>query len=433
MSIRIKLILFISFLFIAAIGNAMLTIQLERYGEEKLFWVSHTNKVILEINELVGEIKDAETGQRGFLLTQNNSYLEPYYRGIIKAKNHFNSLMFLTSDNQLQQQRLYEINKLMKLKFDELAVTIQLTQDNNNNKALEIVAKGTGKQYMDDIRTLHDEFSNTEMVLLEERKGNYREYRGIITSAIIFEIIFFVFLAISTIIFLNKNLFAPLTLLLASTHKMQEGKRVDIAELSSQDEMGYLISSFFKMQDSVLERTEILHSKAIHDELTGLLNRTSVFDEIEKAIINTKELGTQSTLFFIDLNKFKQLNDTLGHAAGDAVLIETAKRLVSSVRTDDIVFRLAGDEFLVLIKNINNISEVQHIVSNILDTFKPSTMFQGKSIKISLSIGIAISPDNSENATELLNMADVAMYEAKHDKGSDYKFFDKSMLKRASD
>lgn len=433
MSIRTKLILFLSFWLIAAISNASIIFYMEKIEEEKSLWVNHTNKVILEMNRLLSDIKDIETGQRGFLLTQDNSYLVPYYTGKTATRESLDRLMYLTSDNPLQQQRLNEIQKLIKLKFEELALTIQLTQENNMNKALEIVRQNDGKEYMDDIRTLQQEFIHTETALLEERIGDLREIREMFITTVILAIIFFVLLAVLTLIFLNKALFAPLALLLTCTQKMQKGERVEISDISSQDEMGYLISSFLKMQDRILERSALLHHKATHDGLTGLRNRTTAFEEIEKAIVNAKELGTQSTLFFIDLNKFKQLNDTLGHDAGDAVLIETAKRIVSSIRTDDIVFRLGGDEFLVLIKNTHNTSEIQQIVSHILDTFKPSAMIKRKSMKISLSIGIAVSPDNSENATELLKMADIAMYEAKHDKESDYKFFDKSMLKRASD
>ena len=135
----------------------------------------------------------------------------------------------------------------------------------------------------------------------------------------------------------------------------------------------------------------------------------------------------------MDLNKFKQLNDTLGHDAGDIMLKETAVRLKNSVRSDDIVFRLGGDEFLVLIKNVKHHSEVEKVVSNIFESTKAPVMIQGNPISISLSIGVAISPDDTQSSDEILKYSDIAMYEAKHDKDCDYKFFDKSMLKRSGD
>lgn len=435
MSIRVKLILFISFLFISAIGNALLTFQLEKYGEEKLKWVNHTNGVIIEIKEFLGHIKDAETGQRGYLLTEDISYLEPYYTGTVEAKIHFNKLKELTLDNPLQQKRLKEIEKYTKLKFDELAQTIKLKQHQNGNgdEALKIVKQNKGKEYMNKIRDILKEFTHTEMLLLGERKGDFREHKAQITTFIIVEIIFFVFLAFLTITFLNKNLFAPLKVLLASTHKMEKGERVNVTDIISKDEMGHLLSSFFKMQEKVHTRTEDLDYKAHHDELTGLKNRTKMFHEIQDVIEDLKKFNIKFAVMFIDLNKFKQLNDTLGHDAGDAMLKETAYRLNDSVRLDDTVFRIGGDEFLVLIKNANDTAEVQNVVSNILKAFKQPAMIQGQPTEISLSIGIAISPDDTENSDEILKYSDIAMYEAKRDKESSYKFFDKSMLKRSTD
>ena len=233
MSIRLKLILFISFLFISAIGNAIFTFQLEKYGEEKAEWVSHTHEVLIHTQEFIGHIIDMETGQRGYLLTEDASYLEPYYKGLRDSKEHFVGLKELTADHAWQQTRLDNIEETMKLKFDELAETIKLTQENHGNAALalEIVKQNYGKQYMDHIREVLKDFTHTEMVLLEERKGDFRAHKAKITTLIIVEIVFFIFLALMTISSLNKTLFAPLKLLLSSTHKMEAGDRLNISDV----------------------------------------------------------------------------------------------------------------------------------------------------------------------------------------------------------
>ena len=435
MSIRLKLVLFISFLFISAIGNILYTFQLEKYGDEKLSWVNHTNEVLLETKDLLGSIKDMETGQRGYLLTEDISYLEPYYEGVNNSKEHFTRLKELTLDNPLQQKRLKETEKVMQLKFDEMAETIRLTQENHGNAsvALAMLKKNNGKRYMDHIRKVAKDFTHTEMILLEERKGDFRAHKAMVITLIIGELLFFLFLAIMTISFLNKNLFYPLRLLLDSTHKMEDGERIDFKDLTSKDEMGYLLSSFLRMNEKVHTRTEVLDYKAHHDELTGLKNRVGVHDEIEICIKHLKETKNKFAVLFLDLNKFKQLNDTLGHDAGDIMLKETAVRLKSSVRSDDIVFRLGGDEFLILIKNVKHHSELEKIVSNIFEVAKAPVMIQGNPISISLSIGVAISPDDTRDSDEILKYSDLAMYEAKRDENSDYKLFDKSMLKRSGD
>ena len=258
MSIRLKLTLLLSFLFISAVGNALFTFQLEKNGEEKLEWVTHTNKVIIDINEFLSHLKDTETGQRGYLLTGDISYLAPYHDGIIESKKHFGHLKELTSDNPLQQKRLDSVKKLMTLKFDELAQTIKLKQNKNANEALAIVNKNKGKQYMDDIRIIFDEFLQTEVLLLKQRKKDFNENRADITFTIIIEIILFVFLAFITVLFLNKNLFSPLKILLSNTQKMEVGEKIDIVNIASNDEIGDLHSSFFKMYEEVRARTKLL-------------------------------------------------------------------------------------------------------------------------------------------------------------------------------
>jgi len=236
-----------------------------------------------------------------------------------------------------------------------------------------------------------------------------------------------------TAFFLKGNLFNPLKMLLLNTAKMERGERQEVVDLLPNDEMGYLLSRFYKMSEKILEKTELLDFKSKHDELTGLRNRVGLQDEINDSIKSLKNHDTKMAVIFIDLNKFKQLNDSLGHDAGDLVLKETAIRLEESVRSEDAVFRQGGDEFIVVIKNITDASQVEKIVTKILNRFKPPVIFHGNSIDILLSIGISISPDDTINADEIIKFSDVAMYEAKRDNIINYKFFDRGMLKRGSD
>lgn len=118
---------------------------------------------------------------------------------------------------------------------------------------------------------------------------------------------------------------------------------------------------------------------------------------------------------------------------GDLILKETADRLTLAVRSSDTVYRIGGDEFLVLVKNINNVAEIHSIVKNIFNMFSKPAHIQGEYMDISMSMGVSISPDDSTNGSELIKYADIAMYVAKHDKDSNYKLFNKSMLKRSSD
>ena len=271
------------------------------------------------------------------------------------------------------------------------------------------------------------------MFCSREEKGEYGEHKTQIATLITVEILFFIFMAIFSISFLDRLLFSPLHTLLANTRKMEDWKKLDAKDLTTRDEMGYLLYSFFKMNEKVHERTKVLDRKAHHDELTGLLNRTNVLDEIDTAIIQAKKTDTKAAVLFLDLNKFKTINDTLGHDVGDIILQKAAKRLTDSTRSDDLVFRVGGDEFVILLTTISKMEDVKYIVSKVLKTFESPMMIHGKPLEVSTSIGVSVAPDNSENAEEVMKMADVAMYNSKQDQETHFAFFDPQMLKRSND
>lgn len=438
MSLRLKLSVLLTALFITAIGNALFTFVLEDQSEEKLKLVIHTYEVIDESDSLLMALQNAETGQRGYLLTGNPNYLEPYHTGLLVADKHLSRLLEMTQGNPTQQERLVNVGELMSQKFLELKETINLKKDSLTSAQagrdmMAIINQDTGKIFMDGIRKALDDFHHEEHLLLEVRKGDFREVKAYITTFVFILIVFFVFLGLLTVSFVKVNIFDPLATLLASTHKMEDGGKPLISDILPNDEMGYLLSSFYKMSEKVYENAASLTYKANHDELTGLRNRASTQKEITESINELNTLDTKMAILFIDLDKFKQLNDTYGHDAGDFILKETAERLKECVRSDDVVFRLGGDEFLVVLKNITEHSHAKSIVTKITKRFNQPALFNGKNIDIPLSIGIAISPDDSTDSEEIVKFSDVAMYAAKNDANSNFEFFDRTMLKRAND
>ncbi|MGR6831927.1 diguanylate cyclase domain-containing protein [Aliivibrio wodanis] len=433
MNVRLKLALFLLVFFSISIVGSILTFKLESYGDEKLAWVIHTHNVITDSEKLLSSMKDAETGQRGYLLTQEITYLEPYYTGMSNAQKMFQELRLLTKDNPEQQAALDNIDQSMKLKFDELALTVELTQYDNLSQALKVVKEDRGKDYMDSLRADLTQFINIELLLLEKRKGDYKENRSQLVTLIKMQIVVLIFLAIATIFFMKRNLFDPLNLLLSSTKKMQQGEKLDIADVVEKNEMGNLLSAFFKMNEIVHEKTEALTYKAHHDELTGLKNRSMVNDDLEYALQHAKRSHSKVAVYFIDLNKFKEINDTLGHDVGDEVLVKTAQLLTKTVRRRDNIYRLGGDEFLIIGQEITQNSGVKRLSSKLLAQFSTSMIIGTEPMDVSLSIGVAIYPDHAQQGEELVKYADIAMYEAKKDEGTTCCDFTPSMLKRESD
>jgi len=433
MGVRVKLALFLLVLFSISIASSILTFKLESYGEEKLIWVIHTHDVITNSERLLSSMKDAETGQRGYLLTQEVTYLEPYYTGMSNAQQIFKELRVLTKDNREQQTALDHINEAMKSKFDELALTVELVEYDNLSQALKVVKEDRGKAYMDDLRVDLNEFINIELLLLEARKGGFKENRTQLITLIKMQIALLIFLAIATIFFMKRNLFDPLNLLLLSTKKMQKGEKLDITDVVEKNEMGDLLTAFFKMNEIVHEKTEVLAYKAHHDELTGLKNRSMVYSELQDAINRSGKVETKIAVYFLDLNKFKDINDTLGHDVGDEVLIQTARILTETVRSRDDIFRLGGDEFLIIAQDISHQSGIDRLTLKIIEKFSSPILIKGKRLPISLSIGVASYPNDSLNGEELIKFADIAMYEAKKEQGNTCCEFKPSLLKRDGD
>ena len=154
---------------------------------------------------------------------------------------------------------------------------------------------------------------------------------------------------------------------------------------------------------------------AYYDELTGLANRAAIMDRIQELLARMERRSDyQFALLYIDLDKFKSINDTLGHAAGDAVLMETARRLQACIRPDDLAGRLGGDEFVVLLDGIVDNDSVEEICQRIDQSMKIPLNWHGHSIPISMSIGKALSKPGQTSMEVLLGEADSAMYRAKH-------------------
>ena len=150
-----------------------------------------------------------------------------------------------------------------------------------------------------------------------------------------------------------------------------------------------------------------------HDELTGAPNRTLMLDRVENAIALAKRRGTRVGIIFADLDHFKPINDTLGHAVGDAVLQLAARRLEDSVRDSDSVGRHGGDEFVVLLAELTHASDAVPVAQKILEALAAPGIVGPHTVSLSASLGIAIYPEDGDDSVSLIGCADAAMYEAK--------------------
>ncbi|PWH13431.1 MAG: PAS domain S-box protein, partial [Anaerolineae bacterium] len=183
---------------------------------------------------------------------------------------------------------------------------------------------------------------------------------------------------------------------------------------------------FLGLSRDISERRQarqILEYMATHDELTGLPNRYLFNDRLNHALQRAARDQNALAIMLIDLDHFKELNDTFGHPTGDHVLQEVARRLIGSLRQSDTVARMGGDEFCVILENVVHVQHVANVARKLLEVLaQPYALEQGVSWSLSASIGISLYPHDGESAEDLMICADVAMYRAKKRRNR-YRFY----------
>jgi diguanylate cyclase (GGDEF)-like protein len=181
--------------------------------------------------------------------------------------------------------------------------------------------------------------------------------------------------------------------------------------------IAYVIASVHanrKTAQALRTAQEELEYFAYFDTLTSLANRSMFLEHLRRLIALSGTHGTRFALLLIDLDRFKDINDTLGHDAGDAMLVEIGARLRRAVRPNDQVARLGGDEFAVILQNAANADEIERICMRIVNSFGKEVQFNGKRMTVSTSVGVAVFPEDGDQEEGLYKSADVALYEAKH-------------------
>ena len=244
-----------------------------------------------------------------------------------------------------------------------------------------------------------------------------------------------------------KRFTEPIIALRDAMRTASDGDLTVQTNIRSKNELGELSKSFNKMlhiiktnyedlasmHDELLSNEEQLRRNydhieylAYHDTLTNLPNKLAFLDYVNSVLVSSPGAKKMHAIFFIDIDNFKTINDTLGHEYGDSLLIHTAK-ILTSIGDNGMLARTGGDEFLVFKENLSSKDEAINYASNIIERFREPIDLDGETVYISLSIGIAIYPDNGLLPNTLIKNADIAMYKSKEAGKNRYTMFDSSM------
>jgi diguanylate cyclase (GGDEF)-like protein len=198
------------------------------------------------------------------------------------------------------------------------------------------------------------------------------------------------------------------------------------------DAAGQVVGVFALAQDITRRKQneERLVSAALHDPLTGLANRQLLADRMSTAMAHARRNTCASAVVYLDLDGFKEVNDTLGHDAGDYLLEMVGQRLTAAVREVDTVARVGGDEFAIVLWQVNGALDAASVASKLLKTVSKQYGVRGRTVRITVSAGVAIYPAHGDDAAALLKSADLALHEAKHSGKNAYRVFDGETLQQ---
>ncbi len=262
--------------------------------------------------------------------------------------------------------------------------------------------------------------------------------RTTLMSAVVTAILFVIAGMVLAVV-VSRGLARPIRRLVEEASRIGSGQFSDTVPIERSDEIGELAAAFREMSRNLRASDGEVRYLAYHDSLTRLPNRARLKQFLAEAVVRARRNAERVALFFIDLDDFKRVNDTLGHKAGDKLLKEFSQRLRDSLREmdhivpdaedgqRDMIARLGGDEFTVVLENVQDSRGIALVAQRILDALQRPVLLAGQEVVVGASIGITVFPDDGDGVDSLLKNADVAMFQAKERGKNHFQFYNQSM------
>ncbi|PWK16397.1 bifunctional diguanylate cyclase/phosphodiesterase [Tumebacillus permanentifrigoris] len=246
-------------------------------------------------------------------------------------------------------------------------------------------------------------------------------------------ILIFIPLSVVTAIY-ARQIIKPIRQLYNAVDQVARGNyEMDIETVSSSREIGLLTKRFNDMLHTIRDAREQIQYQAYHDPLTGLPNRMLAADRLGQMLAHAQRTRTQVAVLFLNLDRFKGINDSLGHSIGDRLLREVAERISGCVSESDTVSRIGGDEFLLMIPDVMHVQDVLNVVQEILQLLNIPFYLDSHELFLTASIGISFYPDDGDEITELIKNADIAMHRAKQQGRNTWQLHTTAMNQHAAE
>lgn len=336
----------------------------------------------VRIRDLLKEIRSAvassETGQRSYIITEKRDYLENSLKLLKSTRSQLTEVLELVENDSTEVEKTKLLQSLIEARTAEFEGALAHLQNGGKAAALRAITTDKGKQTLVSSDELFDQFGASQGALFARRTGELQESSHF--SLVTFYIATFCGLALLGLVY-------------------------------------YLVYRDIAERRQAEEKLRIV---ATHDPLTALPNRTLLHERLSHALAKAQRHGRLLAVLFVDLDRFKNVNDTLGHDAGDRLLQIAAQRLYDCLRETDTMARQGGDEFVVLMDELADREAIAPVSQRILDAMTRPFVIDGQEISITASIGISVYPDDGRT---LLRNADIAMYRAKEKGKNNYQFY----------
>jgi diguanylate cyclase (GGDEF)-like protein len=365
------LLLAVSVLILAVIWLFQINYRLIQLNEDHV----RVEEARLVIERLTRAIVDAETGQRGYLLTNNPTFLGPYNGAYAQALNSLDSLQQFSGDFPEFAQLQPRLRSLVDRKFASIEASFRIQLNAGAYAPHLHITKDAGQAIMNEFRAIT---SDAERALLEQKRSIEKRIRNYLTQIVVGASL--VFLVITTILLFGYR------------------------------RIVYLFEHAAEMQN----RAHALQQQVMLDALTKIPNRRGFEECVQNHFALAQRTGMPFSVFYLDLDGFKAINDEQGHEAGDQALIAATNRFKATMRDSDVIARLGGDEFALVAHNAGDREQLLILAQRLIAALEQPLDLSGGEVKLGVSIGIASYPANGNSIEDLLAAADAAMYEAKH-------------------